>query len=191
MSQQPNVVYVKRPSNSMGLAGFIVSLVGWLSCGLLCPIGLVLSVLGMRKEPRGFALAGLILGLLGSVWGIVAVFFGGFAILIGCAGIVCGGLAPQVVTKVHIASTAREVAAFQRVHGRIPASMEEINGHVRRSMRDGWDRPLHVLDDGKGGFVITSDGPDGVQGNSDDIEHMSSSQGTTESVTPVGGRRAR
>src|SRR5688572_12689736 len=70
------------PSNGMGMAGFIVSLIGLLTCGLLAPIGLLLSLLGLLKRPRGFALAGLIISVIGTVllvavgWGMVKGWMG-------------------------------------------------------------------------------------------------------------------
>ena len=54
-------------SNAMGTAGFVVSLIGLLTCGLLSIFGLVLSLFGLRKNPKGFAIAGAIMGLLGLV----------------------------------------------------------------------------------------------------------------------------
>ncbi len=53
-------------SNTLGLAGFIVSLVGWVTCGVLCPVGALLSLIALARRPRGFAVAGLVVGLLGS-----------------------------------------------------------------------------------------------------------------------------
>jgi hypothetical protein len=61
------VIVQQTPSNGLGTAGFIVSLVGLVTCGLLCPIGLLLSVFGLLKPPRGFAIAGTLIGGLGSI----------------------------------------------------------------------------------------------------------------------------
>lgn len=175
MSQQPSVVYLPRPSNSMGLAGFIVSLVGWVSCGLLCPIGLLLSLIGLRKDPRGFAVAGVILGALGTVWAVVAVFFGGIALLIGCGGAVCGGIAPQVVTHVRINMLAEDVEKFERVNSRMPDSLDEAAAarkHGPRDTKDAWGRPLRLHVEPDGTFTISSDGPDRTPDTADDIhEH--------------------
>src|SRR5215217_6171663 len=66
------VVVAHPPTNNMGLAGFITSLIGLVSCGVLSPIGLPLSPIGMIKPPRGFAIAGTILGLIGSIFLVVA-----------------------------------------------------------------------------------------------------------------------
>ena len=51
----------------MGVAGFVVSLVGFTSLGLLSPIGLILSIIGMRREPKGLAIAGLVVGIVGTI----------------------------------------------------------------------------------------------------------------------------
>ncbi|MCC9605360.1 DUF4190 domain-containing protein [Blastopirellula sp. JC732] len=68
---------VVQPSdpNNMGLAGFIVSLVGLVSCGLLSPIGMVLSLFGMRKQPKGLAIAGFVMGLVGTILLVISCIF--------------------------------------------------------------------------------------------------------------------
>ena len=63
-----------RQTSSMALAGFVVSLVSLVMYSLAAPVGLVLSLIGMRdtgasastpQEGRGFAIAGLVLSILG------------------------------------------------------------------------------------------------------------------------------
>src|SRR3954462_5124305 len=71
------------PTNGLGLAGFITSLVGIVTCGVLSPVGLLLSLIGLLKSPRGFAVAGTVLGLIGSVWAVVA----GIGIVMGLLGL--------------------------------------------------------------------------------------------------------
>lgn len=62
-------VYIQVPAtNGLGTAGFICSLLGIVTCGLLSPIGLLFSVLGIFRAPRGMAFAGGVLGAIGSVW---------------------------------------------------------------------------------------------------------------------------
>ena len=78
-----NVVVQPAPTNGLGIAGFIVSLVGLLSCGLLCPIGFLLSLVGLTKQPRGFAIAGAIIGAIGTLW---LVLFG-FAMIVAFLGL--------------------------------------------------------------------------------------------------------
>ena len=56
-----------QPTNGIGLTGFIFSLVGLFLCGIPSVIGLVISAFGLRKEPRGLAIAGVIIGLIGMI----------------------------------------------------------------------------------------------------------------------------
>lgn len=66
---QPEATYVApvKKENGMGLTGFIVSLVGLFLCGVPSLIGLILSAIGLKKEPRGLAIAGVILGVIGLI----------------------------------------------------------------------------------------------------------------------------
>lgn len=65
----PQPDYAPQPeSNGLGIAGFVVSLCGLiLTCGCASPIGLVLSLVALRKEPRGLAIAGTVIGAIGSL----------------------------------------------------------------------------------------------------------------------------
>ena len=72
MPQDPVFVHAHaapQPANTLGLAGFITSVVGILFGGLLCPVGLILSLVALGRPPRGFAVAGAVIGLLGSCGG--------------------------------------------------------------------------------------------------------------------------
>lgn len=81
----------QRPSeNGLGLAGFIVSLVGLVSRGLISPVGLVMSIVALKREPKGFAIAGLVLGILSSVWIVIGLAFGLFAAIPAALGIAQG-----------------------------------------------------------------------------------------------------
>lgn len=81
-----------RRSNGVGTAGFVVTLVnmflGFIPvvnflCFILWPLGLILSIIGMLKSPRGLAIAGFVLSLLGVI--VVLFFFmlGAGAALLG------------------------------------------------------------------------------------------------------------
>ena len=59
---QPPVVIQTAPSNGLGVAGFVTSLVSLLFlCGFLSPVSLLMSVIALFKKPRGFAIAGTII----------------------------------------------------------------------------------------------------------------------------------
>lgn len=54
------------PFNTLGLVGLVLSAMGLFTCGILSPLGLLFSTLGMGREPRVMAIIGLVLGILGS-----------------------------------------------------------------------------------------------------------------------------
>lgn len=107
--QQPVQVVVQAPeTNGLGTAGFIVSLISFFLCGLSSPVGLLLSGLALFKRPRGLAIAGTILGLLGSAW----LFIGGFAILAGFAALIFGASeASNAIEKARIEAAPPIVVA--------------------------------------------------------------------------------
>jgi len=69
----PPPVHPPVEKNNIGLTGFILSIVaivislvpvvGWL-CWLL---GLILSIVGVFKKPRGFAIAGIVISFIGFI----------------------------------------------------------------------------------------------------------------------------
>ncbi|MDE7377004.1 MAG: hypothetical protein K2N16_09155 [Muribaculaceae bacterium] len=67
-----------KPSNGVGKAGFILAIisvcVGWLPYGGIAVwfVGFLLSFIGVFKNPKGFAVAGLIISLVALVEVIIA-----------------------------------------------------------------------------------------------------------------------
>ena len=88
--QQPQVVMMKSPTNGLGTTGFILALlailVSWVPGldVLMWLLGLVFSAIGCFKQPRGLAVAGLVISLLDLIVLILAVGAVGGA-LAGCA----------------------------------------------------------------------------------------------------------
>lgn len=78
-----SVVIVERPSNALGIAGLAFSVLGWLTCGLLCIPGVIISALGLFSRPRAMAIAGLIIGAPGVLFFILA----GAAMVAGAIGL--------------------------------------------------------------------------------------------------------
>jgi hypothetical protein len=79
------------PTNAFGLVGFILSLAGFVFGGLLCPLGLIFSVIGMKREPKGFAIAGLVIGIIGTVFLLFMVVYVVFIIFM-IGGVVTAGV---------------------------------------------------------------------------------------------------
>lgn len=79
--QQPQQnIYVnnaERKSNSMGAAGMIMAIVAlfvsWIPIlsWIVWMLGLIFSIIGVFKEPRGMAIAGLVISLIGVIIQIV------------------------------------------------------------------------------------------------------------------------
>lgn len=69
----PQQGYAPPPTNGTAVTGFVISIVALVvSLGILSPIGLIVSLVGLGKAPRGFAIAGTIIGLIGSMVGVFA-----------------------------------------------------------------------------------------------------------------------
>lgn len=162
---RPNV-----QSNGLGLAGFIVSLVGLLACGgLICPVGAIMSAFALKREPRGFAIAGLILGLIGSAWMIVAVFVIGLGAIAAAIGLGAALYAGEVALD---ANSIREAINTQVAAGETaPAALDDVKGIKEEWKTDKWGHAYHfTLADDKKSFTLVSDGPDGKPSTLDDIK---------------------
>ena len=70
VSNTTTVVVEGSNSNSIGIAGFIIALLGLVFCWfplvnlILWFLGLIFSLIGLFKSPRGMAIAGLVLSLI-------------------------------------------------------------------------------------------------------------------------------
>ena len=138
-------------SNTLGIAGFITSLVGFaLTGGLLCPVGLILSLVALRRQPRGFAIAGVVLGLMGSCGGCLIALFvlpaiaiaiaGGATVLTAAAFMLVGGT-PAIETFDHMFQIQREIKVYEKQHGAPPPSLSDLNLPAD-ILDDGWGTPL-------------------------------------------------
>jgi len=159
--QKSQPLVAEAPRNGLGTAGFFVSLLGLvLTCGVLCPIGLLMSVIAVFKRPRGMAIAGLVIGGIGTVWlaGLVGmgIFVANLAGRIGPEGLTTIGTGMEALT---------EIEQYKQTNGTTPDE-EEGNELVGRHI-DGWDTPLRYESEGDD-YVIRTAGPDGQFDTSDD-----------------------
>lgn len=177
MSQDVRVVYRTEPTNRMGLAGFIISLLGVLAgCfggALLCPIGLVLSAIGLRRPPRGFAIAGLVLGILGSIWLFVAIAFLGFAGLISAAAM------HQIGEEIRVRVVADAVEQYRRDTGYLPITLDELQTKYPGKVTKDHLENLGYRQTDVDTFVIIRPGPDNVLGTPDDVSFAPPSRSTS------------
>jgi hypothetical protein len=153
MPQEPVFVHAHaatQPTNSLGLAGFITSVVGILFGGLLCPVGLILSLVALGRPPRGFAVAGVVIGLLGSCSGclvamlllpaFVVAAVGGVT-LMGAMTFALAGGTPAIETFDHMMQISRAVEKYERQNGQPPAALGDLSLPAA-ILNDGWGTPL-------------------------------------------------
>ena len=153
MPQEPVFVHAHaapQPANTLGLAGFITSVVGILFGGLLCPVGLILSLVALGRPPRGFAVAGVVIGLLGSCVGcmvgmlllpaFVVAAVGGVTVMAAMMFALLGGT-PAIETFDHMMQISRAVETYERQNGQPPAGLGDLNLPAA-ILNDGWGTPL-------------------------------------------------
>ena len=169
---ETHVVVQTQPSNGMGVAGFVVSLIGLVgTCGLLCPLGFLFSLIGLGKEPRGLAIAGTVIGGVGCLFlSVLAIYI--FAIL-GDFGMDWGFESDEV--RIERSEEAVEEAAELIEQKREELSRLPSAGDGNRlisTVTDGWQRSLMYVVEG-GAYDVISAGPDAEFFNDDDIFHHS------------------
>lgn len=133
------------PSNSLGIAGFICSLLGLLTAGVLSPVGLILSLIALGRQPRGFAIAGVVLGLLGTCGGVIVLVIFGAALLaligIGMAAAFLALNDPQrMEITVDMANIEQAVERSRHETGYLPASLSSL-GLSQDTLADPWGHP--------------------------------------------------
>lgn len=154
------------PTNGVGTFGFIISLVGLLlTCGFLSPLGLLISFFGLFKAPRGLAIAGTVLGLVGS--GVLATF--GMAMLgVVMLAVGVGQAAMIEQTKATISSARGVIEQHRADMGQLPDGVE--GNKLILQFKDAWKRDLHYEgEQGASKFVIRSAGMDGKLNTEDDV----------------------
>jgi hypothetical protein len=170
MSQAtPQPAYTPPPvsppasSNGLGVAGLIVSIVGWLTCGLLCPIGVLLSFFGLFKRPRGLAIAGLIIGIAGSLFLVVF----GFAVVAGYFGMKKG---IDAMGRGIIIMTAQSTIdeAYVRSNNTLPTDSEGNALIVAKNIQLNGERPVYTVVSPTS-YTLAMPGPDATLGTADDV----------------------
>ena len=78
MEENNEVIKENQPTNGeqkgMSIASMVLGLVGIVLFALPCGIlAIIFSILGKKKGGKGFATAGLVLGIIDTVFGVIAV----------------------------------------------------------------------------------------------------------------------
>ncbi len=78
--QRPTVIINQAESNGIGTAGFVLALIavflGWVPFlgWIIWLLGLIFSAIGVSRQPKGLAIAGLVISLIGII--LLIVVFG-------------------------------------------------------------------------------------------------------------------
>jgi hypothetical protein len=158
------VVVAHPPSNNLGLAGFVTSLLGLISCGVLSPIGLLLSLIGLTKQPRGFAIAGTIIGLIGSIFLVVA----GVGFVMAMMGL---GVAAKTFGE-DLAAHQAALQAYSQIQQQKQAGKTlDTNAAsvIASAHKDPWGTPLRAEIAADGTLTIITAGRDKKFDTPDDV----------------------
>lgn len=170
MTEPTTVLPPKPPSNGLGIAGFVVSLAGFIACPFVAPIGLLLSFIAVFREPRGFAIAGLVLGLLSSIGMLVLLIVLGAVLAVAVAAMAAHGL-PGLDAAFEMIKIGDQARVHRRLNGAYPVSMDAMGAALAPDERtDWWGRPYaYTLSADGTEFSLRSLGPDGQAETNDDI----------------------
>lgn len=172
----------RTDTNPLGVAGFVISIVGLCVGGLLSPVGLVLSLIALGKQPRGFAIAGTIIGALGSCGIIIALVAIPviLALVLAMAGMTAAALGiaafagPQAEAQIEMfVLTTNIEERIQQSAGTLPATLDEAASTLSEAQKtDPWKHPYvyEVTQEGKA-FRLYSMGPDGLAATPDDVQY--------------------
>jgi hypothetical protein len=140
-------------ANVLGIVGFVLAF-------CLPPLGLLLSIIAAFKAPRGFAIAGIIIGLIGTA--IVAVVALGF----GVAGkYVVSGMEFVIDTQ-QISQSASAYASAN--NGAAPPDLATLQLPTDTTT-DPWGQTYRLTPGESGAWTLTSAGIDATWGTTDDI----------------------
>lgn len=151
--------------NGLGIAGFVVSIVGVLTCGTLSLISLPLSLIALAWKPRGMAIAGTVISLVGcGIFGLI-----GYGTVMGFLYVKQGveNFDRTVTNSVRLGEAERKIVEYQAKHNALP---DPVTGNkLIVDIKDAWDTQLRY-DVNNDKFVIRSAGPDKEFDNSDDVK---------------------
>jgi hypothetical protein len=154
-----------EPVNGLGIAGFVLSILGVLTCGMLTVLSLPLSLIALAKRPRGFAIAGTVISLVGVAlfasigWGLFNLYILGRDTITEIQGI--------ANTQNEIRAVQNDIENYRQEHNTLPDGIEGNKLAVVHN--DGWGTALKY-ETIEGGYLIRSAGPDKQFDTADDVK---------------------
>jgi hypothetical protein len=104
-------------TNALGLIGLILSMTGFIML-ITAPIGLVLSLMGLKHPDKGLAVAGTVVGIFSTLWAavwlcIALAYFGMIGALFGTMCCMASSVASGAAERVEQQQAAAEIATAQ------------------------------------------------------------------------------
>jgi hypothetical protein len=183
MSQAPNTIFAppdaqfgspqpqRQGSNVLGIVGFILSTLGLIVCcvpfvGFIGTIGLILCFIALFRPPRGFAIAGTIIGIIATIFAVLwLVAF----LALGNAFRASGGFF-DFFKAAMVTAQAEEQRNRSGAYPPDLASIKELPPDWRKDT-NGVEFGYVVAQDGST-FSLKGAGPDKVLGTPDDIDFI-------------------
>lgn len=154
---------IRRKSNTYGILGCLFSILGIFTFGLASPIGLLLSLVGMTRRPRGAATVGLVLGGLGTAF----LAFAGWAAMAGFSAVEYDRQVAQ--TQIALARGVDEIEQFHSKQDELPHGITGNKTLISAGLKDAWGNELRYDRLDENNFVVRSAGPDEQFDTSDDL----------------------
>ncbi len=153
------------PSNGLGVAGFVCSILGVLTCGVLALISLPLSFFALFKRPRGLAIAGFIISLFAFIPpAILGVVFGAVILIPVAAMLGMSSFENEIATY----AASQEIYAYYQNHGVLPdQSMVDQITDAHRTFSS--NHAPRFTATGPTTFELLLPGKDGAWGTADDF----------------------
>lgn len=166
-------------TNVLGAWGFGISLFGLLmTFGLLCPLGLLLSFFGLFAKKRGIAIAGTIIGGIGTT--IVAVGVGSIAMAASAVHHYQVEVPKIEQTRQVLNTACIEVETFRQQNNKLPEGIE--GNKLVLKYEDAYGNAVRYEPEENGKFAIRSAGIDGQFDTSDDQRMLNTERGLNEPI---------
>jgi hypothetical protein len=164
-------------TNALAVAGLTCSVIGLILnvlAGLgavLCVIGLLMCLVALGRPPRGMAIAGVVVGLLGTCLGAVFLVFVSGAAAVGLGLVLAVALSDMDRFEItaDMIATAIELQQYQQVEHGLPESLDELSLPAS-ALLDPWGNAYqYTVIRKEPGFELVSAGPDGEFDTADDV----------------------
>ncbi len=145
--------------NTLGVVGFVLSFLG-----PLAPVGLIMCLFALRRQPRGFAIAGIVMGVLMSVLTLL------------CGGVLAFGVnavlkaqAPYEEIRADYRAISNAIDDYRRQNnGALPDDLSGLGLSADETTDPFGDDYIYL--ERNGAWSIGFNGRDGTPDTDDDVE---------------------